>query len=469
MRHLVPWWYAEKYQLTMLDAAGTVLATKSNINVSNPELSYDVAVALPGSGITLRATAYALESNVTRNLFLAAIIGLSMLTLWSLLTLRRDMARRLVIERELRAQYAFRRAMEDSMLTGIVVKDLTGRVTYVNPAFCRMTGFSREQQIGALPLYVGEAEDGMASSKHAEEQRDDALRASDGGIELRYRCVNGDLLSVLVHEAPLIDANGRMSGRMASVLDVTERRRAQDLAREQSEKLQVTARLVAVGEMASTLAHELNQPLSVITSFVTGALNRLQAGKLRTEDLRPGLAKQPPARRSARARIVQRVHEFVRRREPRRDECDINRVTETALSFLETEARHSGIRIHLDATPGMYALHADGVLLEQVVFNLAKNGIEAMAGTVLERRELRVRVASDGCTVTVSISDHGCGIPSAVVPRLFTPFFTTKDGGMGMGLNICRSIIEFHSGNLWFEPNVDGGSTFRFSLPLSET
>jgi two-component system sensor histidine kinase DctS len=221
-----------------------------------------------------------------------------------------------------------------------------------------------------------------------------------------------------------------------------------------------------MGEMASTLAHELNQPLSAITSYVTGSLNKLQGGNLREGELQQAL--QTTATQAHRAgKIIRRVHEFVRRREPRRSACDINRVIEEAIAFVESEARKLKVQVVLELANDPPELQADTIMLEQVVLNLAKNGIEAMTETHPKDRLLHVRTSIKDGTIFVSIADHGCGVAPEISEKLFSPFFTTKEHGMGMGLNICRSIIEFHRGKLWFEPNPDGGSTFCFSLPLA--
>jgi two-component system sensor histidine kinase DctS len=254
---------------------------------------------------------------------------------------------------------------------------------------------------------------------------------------------------------------------MASVIDVTERKLAQDLARAQREQLQATSRLVAVGEMASTLAHELNQPLAVIASFVAGALNRMNEGNLQNADLQRVLETTAFQARRA-GKIVKSVHEFVRRRPPRPDDCDINRVTESALAFLRSEARQHGVKLDVRLDSTLPVLQVDSVLIEQVVLNIAKNGIEAMSGTPAKKRELKVRTQRRGDAVQVSISDFGCGVTPDIEEKLFAPFFTTKDEGMGMGLNICRSIVEYHSGKLWFDREPAGGTSFHFLIPFSQ-
>jgi len=453
MRHMVPWWYAERYNLMVLDNGGHVVVQKSNVGTDDSMMSYEIPLTVPAGGLTLRAVAYPPASGVTRTLFLVAIVGLSLATLWSLLALRRDMKQRIAAERELLAHHAFRQAMEDSMLTGLVVRELDGRISYANPAFCRMTGYSADELVGCRPPYpfsVPQAGAGDGSRDRAERQ----VQARDGAR-----------VDVLVHVAPLIDAQNHQTGWMDSVLDISERKRAEELSRRQAEKLQVTTKLVAMGEMASSLAHELNQPLAAITSYLAGALNRVRDGRLTEKELTEVL--EITAAQATRAgNIVHRIHAFMSRREPHRAECDLNHIAAGAISMLEPEADQQGARIRLDLAPRLPVLNGDSVLLEQVVLNLARNGIEAMSDAPADRRQLRVRTEVRDGKVTVSVADQGAGVAPDVARKLFSPFFTTKPAGMGMGLNICRSIVELHSGKLWFEPNAVGGSVFCFSLPV---
>jgi two-component system sensor histidine kinase DctS len=251
---------------------------------------------------------------------------------------------------------------------------------------------------------------------------------------------------------------------MGSLLDITERKRARELVRQQEEKLAATARLVTVGEMASTIAHELNQPLSAIASYTTGCLNLLGAGEVARGELEEALRKT--AQQAQRAgRIIRRVHDFVRKSEPSRTPVRMNAVVEEALGFADAEARKRKVRIHARLADDDPQIEADPVLLQQVVLNLLRNAMDAMAATPPERREIRVATEAGVHGVTVSISDRGCGISPEVREQLFQPFFTTKAEGMGMGLNICRSILELHNGRVWAEPNPEGGTVFSFSLP----
>jgi two-component system sensor histidine kinase DctS len=251
---------------------------------------------------------------------------------------------------------------------------------------------------------------------------------------------------------------------MGSLLDITERKRAREIARQQEEKLATTARLVTVGEMASTIAHELNQPLSAIASYTTGCLNLLEQREPPRAELQEALRKT--AQQAQRAgRIIRRVHDFVRKSEPTRTLVRMNDVVEEAVGFADAEARKRRVRIRARLTNDDPELQADPLLLQQVVLNLLRNAMDAMTATPPDRREIVVATEAGAANVTVSISDRGCGISPEIREQLFQPFFTTKAEGMGMGLNICRSIVEIHRGRVWAEPHEGGGTVFSFSLP----
>jgi two-component system sensor histidine kinase DctS len=458
MRHLVPWWYAERYNLTILDSSGQTLAQKSNVSTDASMMSYEIPITVPTGGLSLRAVAYPPASGITRALFLAAIAFLSFATLGSLLALRRDMRQRIAAENQLLAHHAFRQAMEDSMLTGLVVRDLDGTISYVNPAFCRLTGYSAAELVGCRPPYP------FAVVQFRDIPVGNGPRDGD---ERQMLTRNGARIDVLVHEVPLIDPEDRQTGWMVSVLDIGERKRAEELNRRDAEKLQLTSKLVTMGEMASSLAHELNQPLAAINGYLIGALNRVRGGRLSVTELADVL--EVTAAQATRAgNIVNRIHAFMSRREPHRGECDLNRIAAGAVSMLEAEAGQHGARIRLDLEPQLPLLTGDSVLLEQVVLNLAKNALEAMADAPAAQREIQVRTQAHNGSVTVSVADRGSGVAPEVAKKVFSPFFTTKSAGMGMGLNICRSIVELHSGKLWFESNSPGGSVFLFSIPMSQ-
>jgi two-component system sensor histidine kinase DctS len=292
-----------------------------------------------------------------------------------------------------------------------------------------------------------------------------AGKAPPEGFELRFQRSSGERFDALIYEAPLIDADGRHRGWMGSVLDITERKRAEEMARQQQERLQQTARLITMGELASTLAHELNQPLSAIASYCTGCLNRLRAGSIRSEELEPALEKLANQAKRA-GQIIRRVHDFVRKSEPNMELCSLGQVLEDCMALMRADARQHGVRIVLELPEGsLPPVMGDRILLQQVVLNLMRNGIEAMGQAARGRNLLHIGVKVLDGSIRASVRDRGCGISPDIAEQLFSPFFTTKSKGMGMGLNICRSIIEHHQGRLWFETEPDGGTSFLFTLP----
>ncbi len=377
------------------------------------------------------------------------------------------MKRRLDAEQALSYEYAFRKAMEDSLLTGLRARDLQGKIIYVNPAFCRMTGYSATELIGLLPPMPYWAPEEHENTLAVHRKAMAGLAPSEG-VEVRLQRKNGERFDALIYEAPLIDASGLQTGWMGSVLDITERKRAAELARQQQEKLQFTARLVTMGEMASTLAHELNQPLSAIASYTTGCLNRLDAGNLPQAELREALGKLASQAQRA-GRVIRRIYDFVRRSEPQRTSCDINEIAQDSIGLIEADARKRGMEIVPDLAANLPRIQADTVMLEQILLNLMRNGMEAMRATEAVQRHLVVSTALAENSLLVSVADHGSGISPEAIEHLFEPFYTTKPEGMGMGLNICRSIIESHKGRMWVEDNPKGGTIFCFTLPLEET
>lgn len=461
----VPWWFAERYRLSVTDAGGAVLGSKSNLKAGRETLDYQIPFEPPGHGLLLTANAYSAATSLWRNLLSVVIIGLALAVLGSLWSLRRHVQRRLAAEQALSQEHAFRKAMEDSLLTGMRARDLEGRIIYVNPAFCRMTGFDADELVGVRPPMPYWAPEEYETTL-AVHQKVLAGLAPSEGVEVRLQRKDGERFDALIYEAPLINSEGRHTGWMGSVLDITERKRSAELARQQQEKLQFTARLVTMGEMASTLAHELNQPLSAIASYTTGCQNRLETGDLPREELKDALGKLASQAQRA-GRIIRQVHDFVRRSEPRHAPCEINSVVDEAIGLIEADARKRGVRIVRDLKAGLPELMADRVMIEQVLLNLMRNGMEAMQATPTEKRQLIISTDRAEGGVMVGVADHGCGIAKEMAAHLFEPFFSTKPEGMGMGLNICRSIIEFHKGRLWVDDNLGGGTTFRFTLPTA--
>lgn len=460
----LPWWFAERYRVSVRDTDGREIVAKSKVAPLSDKQRYSMVFDPPGRGLTLQITAYQGETRWVPVLLIGSIVLLSGILIWSIWQLRRELARRHKAEQALRGESLFRRAMEDSMLTGLRARDLSGRITYVNPAFCKMVGYDAEELVGRTPPMPYWDPD---YHEQTQEIHDKILLGDSptDGVEVRLRRKNGERLDALIFEAPLIDAAGKHTGWMGSMLDITEQKRAQELARQQEERLQATSRLITMGEMASTLAHELNQPLAAIASYNTGCLNRLDQPDIDRDELKDIHAKIGRQARRA-GEIIRRVHDFVRRSEPKREDLDLNLVISEAVSLLEADTHKRGMRIETDLADRLPYIPADPVMIEQVIVNLVRNGMDAMRDNRPARRTVRVSTREEGGHLVVRVADRGKGIGAETARRLFEPFFTTKAEGMGMGLNICRSIAELHRGRLGFETNPDGGTIFTLSLPV---
>lgn len=463
LKSLVPWWFADKYRVSIRDGNGRVLATKASSEEHATDISYARPLDPPGLGTELEVSAYRGKGNLAQLLITASIVFLASAMLFSLWIMRGHIKRRLAAEQALRSEHAFRKAMEDSLTIGMRARNREGLITYANPAFCQMVGYSEEELIQARPPMPYWAPENLEAAQAFHNAVVDGVAPREG-VELRFMHKDGHRFDALIYEAPLIDADGQQTGWMASIVDVTARNQAEELARQQQEKLQLTSRLITMGEMASTLAHELNQPLAAIASYNSGCLNRLAAGPIDPAELTTVLEKLGVQAQRA-GKIIRRVHEFVRKSEPKLVVCDLAEVINDSIGFIEADARLHNVRIQRDLDGGLPQLKADRVMLEQVLLNLMRNGIEAMNLTPPDRRLLIIRLRQVASNLEIQVVAHGSGLPSAVQEKLFSPFFSTKLEGMGMGLNICRSIVEFHHGRLSVETNPAGGAIFIVSLP----
>ncbi|WP_342117255.1 sensor histidine kinase [Pseudoduganella sp. OTU4001] len=462
---MVPWWFAQDNQISLLDRDDKVLASRSAAGQGHGVYTHKRALDLPGASITLMTDSVKAEPKLLPNLLVGSVVALSLALLWSLFALWSHISRRLAAEGELRQQMAFRTAMENSLVTGLRARDLEGRITYVNPAFCQMVGYPAQDLIGRSPPMPYWAPDVMA------EYQNRLANVLAGSITPEFETVfqrpDGTRIPVLVFEAPLVDQAGHHTGFMGSILDISDRKRMEELNRQHQEKLQASARLATMGEIASMLAHELNQPLAAISSYTTGALNVLARGG-DAATLKPAL-EQAGAQAQRAGQIIRSVHEFVKNRETERQDVALLAMLDSILALIEMQARQHHVSLQLDIPESLPQVRADRMLVEQVLLNLTRNGIEAMADAHPLKRVLRVVAHhdADARMVVVQVIDNGHGIPQDVAERLFSPFFSTKAEGMGMGLNICRTAIEFHGGTLTHRENPQGGTIFTFTLPVA--
>ena len=558
----------QRYRIALRDDDGSILAASTSSEASPDEPRYAVRVPLLPDGITVLASPFKQRSPVLGNALSGLVVGLTLVVMVSLVALARRDAKQAQVERVLRTETAFRRAMEDSLATGMGVIDRNGVLRHVNQAFTQMTGWSADELVGRsapFPYWPHDrraeyqsklaivlagqapasgfelkvmrrdgtlfdarmyfsallADDGeqlgwmsamadITESKRVSEQLAGAherfttvlesldaavsVVADDSGDELlfanrSYRDLYGSAPAghrrlraalapyAVAGEAFDTEASRWFDVRTRSVrwvdgrdvrlqiaTDITERKATENMMRQQQAKVELTSRLMTMGEMASSLAHELNQPLTAISNYSLGAVSRMKNGGVSNDELLPALEKTAGQAQRA-GHIIRRIREFVKRSEPRRRATEVARIVEDAIGFADIEAAKKGIVIRTDVEAGLPPLDIDPILIEQLILNLLKNAVDAMDDATVRRIDLIVRRQDDMAEFLVV--DHGSGVSELQRANLFQPFFSTKSEGMGMGLNICRSIVEFHHGRLTVERNPNGGAIFAFTLPLA--
>jgi two-component system sensor kinase FixL len=233
----------------------------------------------------------------------------------------------------------------------------------------------------------------------------------------------------------------------------------------QAELLHVS-RLSAMGQMTAALAHELNQPLTAIMNYVTAARRFFSSGDPAQSTRGVELIEKAVQQTSRAGQIIKRLREFVEKRETARTEENLNQAVEEAIALAFAGSSDAGVKVNLSLDPGLPLVLIDRIQVQQVLLNLIRNGIEAMQGVPV--RDMTISTVHDGVEVEFSIADTGPGLDPEVARRLFQPFVTTKENGMGIGLSICQSIVEAHNGRIWAEPNASAGVTFKFRLPPSQ-
>jgi two-component system, LuxR family, sensor histidine kinase DctS len=486
--------YGRRHELSFVESDGARLARTGAQRGAGVYVA-ERAVDLPGQSLLLRVDSTVGRPSLIPNLTLALVLGLSLALTVVVVMLARDVRRRAHVERALAEALTFRKAMEDSLPTGLRARDLQGQITYVNPAFCAMVGFSADEMLGRpIPPYWPPEQVGAYQERHA--SRLAALDAGGlrptsearEGYETLFMRREGERFPVVIYEAPLVDAMGRQTGWMSAVLDLSAQRRAEEFSRQQQERLQAAARLATVGEMASLLSHELNQPLAAIASYASGSLNLLDAPAADTPVLLREAMERVADQAERAGRIIKSVHGFVRRREQLHETVGADQLLQAVLPLIRLQARKNAARIEVSCPTPAPQVRCDRTMVEQVLLNLARNGLQAMEIQTPQARRvlvLQVRQTHERW-VAFSVQDEGTGIAPEVAARLFTPFFSTRTEGMGLGLSLCRTVIEQHGGALDFEAVHDGpqalpgaadgqdvagvwlrGARFRFTLPAA--
>lgn len=616
LRYGVPAEISAKYAVSLVDGKGRMLAGTS-VPPRNPATQllpwaaqpneYEVPVSPVGNGLVVRAQVYRTSLGVIGSGLFWLVGALSAMTGWMLIANWRHTRRRMQAQQALMAETNFRRAMENSMLTGMRALDMHGRITYVNAAFCQMTGWSEAELVGRTPPfpYWPEEDHELLSARLQDEIHG---RTIQGGFQVRVKRKNGSLFDARLYVSPLVDAKGHQTGWMTSMTDITEptrireqlqasherfttvlealdasvsvaplgseellfanklyrlwfggqagghlqmvaqagvkeqprtgdeslddvdsfvglptgtltsatsenaeifvpelgkwlevrsrylnwvdgrlaqmviatditsRRHAEELAAAQAERAQSASRLITMGEMASSVAHELNQPLTAITNYCNGLVSRIKSRQISEDDVLAALDKT--ARQAQRAgQIIQRIRSFVKRSEPNRTLSDINVMVAEALELAEIELRRRNVRLSHYVAARLPKLMVDPILIEQVLVNLLRNAAESIeqARRPPGRRSVELRVipkqVDEQPVVEFSVLDSGQGLAPEVLERLYEAFFSTKVEGMGIGLNLCRTIVESHHGRMQAENIYNGaevaGCRFSFWIPVS--
>jgi len=612
MRFGMPPEIMSRYAVALVDDRDRVLAGSLQDGTaadrllpwSSQPLEHAVPISPVGNGLLIKAHGHRTSKDIVGNGFLWIIAALSALTVWMLLGTWRHIRRRVQAQQALLLETNFRRAMENSMLTGMRALDLQGRITYVNPAFCSMTGWTESELMGrTAPFpYWPEADHDILAARLEDELKG---RSIPGGFEVRVQRRDGGIFDARMYVSPLIDPKGHQSGWMTSMTDITEpkrireelsasyerfttvlesldsavsvaplgseemlfankmyrhwfgthslghrqlvdlcgrrpspspddgdavdafagmptdtltdagsenaevfveqldlwlevrtryltwvdgrlaqmviasditaRRSAETLAAQQAERAQTASRLITMGEMASSVAHELNQPLTAISNYCNGMISRLQEQRITQEELLGALDKT--ARQAQRAgQIIHRIRAFVKRSEPNPTLSDVAPMVSNAIELADIELRRQQIRLSPYVEVRLPQLMVDPILIEQVLINLLRNAGDSIAQAARptgERAiELHVGPAQvDGAeTVEFSVTDNGLGVPNELVERIYDAFYTTKREGMGIGLKLCRSIVESHHGRMQVRNlyNADDvvGCCFSFWIPV---
>ncbi len=347
----------------------------------------------------------------------------------------------------------------------VIITDLERRIEYVNPAFEKLTGYSQKEVMGHKTYF-------LRSGVHDEKFYAELWRTISGGGVFRGILVNRKKDGELFHEqktiTPLKDAQGRITHYISTGHDITDLVKAEERGRQHQAELAHVARLSTLGEMTSGLAHELNQPLCAITTYAQTCLRILDAGDEPMEQIRYGL-EQVVRQAELGGAIFRRLRNFARKGNAPRQRVKVHDVIHEVAGFIQAEVRQNQVCVSLEIARNLPYVRVDPIQIEQVMLNLVRNGMDAMASLPEERRRLVIKASRHARRgVRVCIGDSGRGCPAETADRLFEPFYTTKPNGLGIGLGISQSLIEAHGGRLWLETNTEQGATFCFILPGEE-
>jgi PAS domain S-box-containing protein len=377
--------------------------------------------------------------------------------------LQEEVLRRRKTEATLRASEERWRSMFEASAVGICLTDEQNHFAAANQAFQNMVGYTDQELQSLGPLDITHEDDREATREMIEEVQ--SGKREDYQTEKRYRRKDGKVIWVRVSTARALDPNSPLPGIPAIVEDITERKRAEGDLHDAREALSRTTRLTMMGELAASIAHEINQPLGAIIMNGNACRRFLAVTPPDLDEVRDGLdAIVSDGNRAS--EVLSRIRAMLKNAAPERGRVDVNQTIAEVLALAGHELQLHRVSVQTELHPKLPTILADRVQLQQVVLNLVMNGIDAMRAVVDRSRILTVRSQlDDRGNVVVSVADSGIGLDAASRERIFDTFFTTKADGMGMGLAISKTIVEAHHGRLWVEPEPRLGAVFAFALP----
>ena len=357
------------------------------------------------------------------------------------------------------------KALLDAAVDAIIVIDHRGRIETFNSAAEVIFGFSAQEVLGKnVSLLMPEP----FKSEH-DGYLDNYLQTGNAriigiGREVQGKRQSGSIfpIGLSVGEIPT-DNQPKFVG---IIQDITERKRSEEEIHLIRERLSQFGRLSTLGEMAAGLAHELNQPLTAIATYTQACQRLIESGRSDDDEILATL-KKCDAQAQRAGEVIRRLRQFVKKRELGRRETSCADIMHDLSALAEVDARDNGIPLTIDVAAGLPKVMVDAVQIQQVILNLIRNGIDAMTNMAHYDQGISVSVNKfKKDQVKIMVTDHGSGITKDAEKNIFQPFFTTKPSGLGLGLAICRSIIESHGGVLSFNKNPSGGTTFYFTLPI---
>jgi PAS domain S-box-containing protein len=377
----------------------------------------------------------------------------------------RDITAQKRAEAELRESEARFRLVADSAPVMIWMSGTDKLSTYFNKPWLDFTGRSLEQDLG----------NGWAEGVHPEDLRrcmTTYVQAFDRReafrMEYRLRRHDGEFRWVLDIGVPRFNPDGSFAGYIGSCIDVTERRRAEEQLRQAHADLARVTRMAAMGELAATIAHEVNQPLGAVVTNASASLRWLAVQPANLEETREAIERT--VREATRASdVIRRIRALLQKGPPQMERLDVNAVIREVLILAGNEILRGGVAVQTDLALDLPNVLGDRVQLQQVLLNLILNGIEAMSTVTDRPRDLLIRSVNHPDGVLIQVHDSGVGVDPEQADRIFEAFFTTKPQGIGMGLSVGRSIVEVHGGRLWFTPGSSHGVVFQFTVPKADT